>query len=328
MVDLPKSVTGSKRIRKFFAKNDDAVAYLSRVKRLGFDGADLRTGPGAVTIADLCEMWMQHKAGLKGASMAQIRMVCKNLTEAKGKMDSAQFTHREADAWIKSIEGGPTHKRNFHRVAKRMFDWAANWAEIIPRNPFIKVEVPQGDRKEIQVLRPEMFRKMLKSANGLPDNERGPLLAYLALGAFAGLRTCEIERAKWDDIGDTEIYVSQPKRTKRGLRPRFVEVLPALSAVLTIVPREGERVLPWNPKNFRLHRKSLMDALKLKEWPDNCLRHSYRTYHVGFFQNIEKTRLQMGHGTSDMTAYQYGGIDRRSVAKEWWDAKKVKLALQ
>jgi integrase len=329
-VDLPVSVTGTRRVRKFFASAEEGAAYIGRVKRLGFANADTRSAPGSVSVADLCVMWKAHKkATLKGRSMAQHRLVCKLLCEKHGRTDITQMTHQEISAWLNGVKGGPTHKRNCYRVAKRIFQWAQDWAELIPRNPFKKVPVPTGDRNPIQILQPERMREILATAAAMPEPDRGPLLAFVALGGFAGVRTCEILRMLWKDVGEKEIYIASPKRTKRGLRPRYVDVLPALAAVLDEVPRAGEKVIPWAETHFRIwHLNGLRNALGWEKWPANCLRHSYRTYHVAEFESIEKTRLQMGHGTSDMTAYQYGSVDRKSVASDWWDAEKVKKAIE
>jgi integrase len=171
------------------------------------------------------------------------------------------------------------------------------------------------EHQEPEILTPDQMRACLEAANG----ERR-LTSYLALGGFAGLRTEEILRQQWSDIdwAGGEIYVRQPKRVG-GWRPRHVEILPALRRHLEpLALKDGGKVLPGGQRTLYLLRRVMMDKLGWLTWPNNCLRHSFKTYHAAHFQDLPRLQLQMGHAGAGMTAYVYGTPATRANAAAWW----------
>ena len=150
------------------------------------------------------------------------------------------------------------------------------------------------------------------------DGERR-LLECLALGGFAGLRTEEVLRHQWSDIdwAAGEVYVRQPKRIG-GWRPRHVEILPALRRHLERLALKEGKVLPGGQRTLYLLRRALMDKLGWETWPNNCLHHSFKTYHAAHFRDLPRTKLQMGHADSSLTHYVYGTPATRANAAGWW----------
>ena len=146
------------------------------------------------------------------------------------------------------------------------------------------------------------------------------MTAYLSLGGFAGLRTEEILRQRWEDIDweHGEIYVRQPKRV-RGWRPRHVEVLPVLRRHLEPAALKEGPIVPGGQRVLYRARLALRAALGLPTWPRNCLRHSFRTYHAAAFQDLPRLALQMGHASLGVTAYVYGTPATRAAAAAWWE---------
>ena len=61
MVAVPKILTQTKRVRKFFATRGDALDYISRVYSLGYMKADLRENPidaGKATLAQCVSQFL------------------------------------------------------------------------------------------------------------------------------------------------------------------------------------------------------------------------------------------------------------------------------
>lgn len=321
-VAVPTAITGTRRVRKFFAKKEDALAYIVRVKQDGFHNADDRKealSPGKLTLGECTAMWLSRHDGNSGGSRSQLRRILRSLDAKFGGRAVDGLTHRDLDVWMSGIGGGYVNKLNYHRVARRFFGWVHAWLEATPRNPMVKVSKPQGERNDVQILTPDQMKACMDQAGKMEAPQGFRMLAYLCLGGFAGIRTEEILRMDWADVDweKGELYVRQPKRVK-GWRPRWVEIVPALERHLKDkAPRSG-KVFPGGQRSLYLARREMMDALKWEEWPNNCLRHSFRTYHAAEFQSIEKTRVQMGHADDVMTKYQYGTAEARSVAALWW----------
>jgi hypothetical protein len=166
------------------------------------------------------------------------------------------------------------------------------------------------EHQEPEILTPAQMKACLEAA----ARER-KLLAYLALGGFAGLRTEEILRQRWEDIAwpAGEVYVRQPKRLA-AWRPRRVEILPALRKNLEPLAAKEGKVLPGGQRTLYLLRRTLMNKLGWKTWPRNPLRHSFKSYHLAFWQDRGKLAEQMGHS---MTGYSYDSPQIRASAEAW-----------
>lgn len=327
-VAVPASITGTRRVRKYFATRSEADAYLVRVRTRGFTNAEQRADAGKVTLAECADTWQaRHESKARG-TFFQIRRVLQSLRDKHGQDAIELLTHRELEVWFAGIGGSIINRRNYYKIASRFFDFCKDWLEVIPRNPFIKISLPEMVHKEPEILSPETMRKCLIAAgSGAPDvfapksREDLQLLAHFCLGGFAGLRTSEILNLHWEDIlwQKGEIYVRQPKRVK-GWRPRYVEILPPLRRHLETAALKSGRI-GVGAGMWKLHaaRKSMLTAIAMDHWPANCLRHSFKTYHAAHFQDLGKLRLQMGHSDENMTRYAYGTPEVREVAAQWWN---------
>jgi integrase len=204
---------------------------------------------------------------------------------------------------------------NHYRIVRRFFSFCQDFLEVTPRNPMRKLQEPRLEHQEPEILTPEQMRACLAYCSEVRDHR---LTAYLALGGFAGLRTEEILRQRWEDIDweHGEIYVRQPKRV-RGWRPRHVEILPALRRHLEHLALKEGMILDVR-RSLYLPRRALVNDLGWKTWPSNCLRHSFKTYHAAHFQDLPRTQLQMGHAGIGMTNYTYGSPATRANAAAWW----------
>jgi integrase len=321
-VFVPKSITGTRRARKYFRSPEEAAAYIVRVKREGFANADNRKAaaePGKLTVGEVTAMWLARHEDKDGKTKTQVKRVLGSLDLAFGRKAIESISHRELETWLGSVGGGYVNRLNYHRIARRFFGWVHQWLEAIPRNPMVKVRKPEGERNSVEILTPEGMRNCLESVKLLDAPEDLRMTAYLALGGFAGIRTEEILRMSWEDVNwqSGEIYVRQPKKVK-GWRPRWVEILPPLRRHLEPIALKDGKVFPGGQRSLYWARRDLMDWLFWEEWPDNCLRHSFKSYHAAEFQSVEKTQLQMGHADKSMTQYQYGTPEARAAAAAWW----------
>lgn len=180
-----------------------------------------------------------------------------------------------------------------------------------------KVPRPVDDRpagNRIEILSAGQMREALQSA---VDDPR--LLAWLALGGFAGLRSQEILWLPWEDVDlkKKEIFVGKTKKV-RGWRPRYVKILPALAAVLTGIKGRQGLVFPGGMRELYYRRKAAMDRIGWQRWPQNCLRHSFGTYHLAMRKNAAETAHEMGHAGTAMIYQHYAVAARQADARAWW----------
>lgn len=112
---------------------------------------------------------------------------------------------------------------NHHRdKVSSLFEYAVARG-YTTENPVAKVEKRKIVRRPPGILTPDQLRKLLAAA--LPD-----LLPYLAIGAFAGLRSSEIRQLDWRavDLG-RRIVIVDAEKTKTARR-RIVRIADNLAA--------------------------------------------------------------------------------------------------
>jgi integrase len=212
---------------------------------------------------------------------------------------------------------------NYYRALRAFFAHARRhrWSLVDPM-----VEIPRpasGISGEKTIFTPAQMKALLGAAAGIGENgeRHEPTLALFVLGGLCGLRYSEALRLDWKqvDLGVGEIHLDKLKTSKRGLRGRFVRILPAAAAWLaTLSPANAGRVVKNNDKNARRQRARVLAAAKLKEWPDNALRRSWGSYHLAAYENADLTAAQMGHVSGDTTIAKYRTLARKAEGEAWF----------
>ena len=120
----------------------------------------------------------------------------------------------------------------------------------------------------------------------------------------------------WSDIDldAREIDVKAFHATK-AKRRRIVTVSDNLHAWLVGVHKAAGAVVVRDLENAL---PKMAKAAKIEPWPQNCLRHSFASYHLAHHENAASTAFQMGHRDSNLVYSTYARAVRRSDAAKWW----------
>ena len=176
--------------------------------------------------------------------------------------------------------------------------------------------------------RVERIFRVLEAHPGAAESGVG---AFLTLGFFAGVRSAEILRARWEDV-DFEgavVRIPRPKGHARGRRPRLVELEPNAVAWLRLwrdwtaahlgaaagpIVRDEHDVRNW--KALRLAPEGLSWG---NDAAHNAPRHTYATMHVAAFRDAAATALNLGHvrGTAVLERH-YRGLATRAEGEAYW----------
>ena len=191
-----------------------------------------------------------------------------------------------------NIRGSLVMLFRFARAAKDLPDGRTTEAELVGRAKVRKkapsVYTAVQLREWLEVVRPEW-------------------LPWMVLGAFAGIRTKEVERMDWSDIQwiTREIYI-RPEVAKTG-EGRYVPMQDNLVAWLLEHRKGSGSFLPDEGRvNLETDR---MSKLRLKSgqarWDRNALRHSYGSHRLGIIQDLAKLTVEMGNSIQvNRTNYQ------------------------
>jgi integrase len=252
--------------------------------------------------------------------------------------------------WMDTLEVGPTTWNNYRRHLSMFFNWAVHKGKL-KVNPCAQIEEHRKTRdqeSEIGIISPGQLRTLLLLCQGEPKEAvmdkrwRDYLLEMLpavALQAFCGVRSREVCRLKWEDLDSSVglLTVSSAKsKTRKGriipLSPALLEwISPFLGRSGLIAPAQYHRKMSELRKIMRKPPEKKNGALLFPpcEMPDNCLRHSFGTYHLNLSKNEAETSRLMGNKPEILRAH-YEALSKRAVldAGDWFEVRPSTRVLQ
>lgn len=302
-----------KRIRKFFHAEELAWAegakLTAQVTEKGT--ASLTQPEGGLTVAAAVRMFVNETEAPSDSHREKL--------EIFGRAFHAAFNGRVADIepaairrWIKARSANGNTQAMYYRYAAMFFAYLkAN--RLLPDNPMDGVPAPKT-KPSRNILTPAQMKELL--ALELPDYVR----AYLLLGGFAGLRTEEMERMDWSRVNTKsgQIHVAPGEmKDSGGFDQRIVDFTEPLKRRRVWLAKQSGPIIPMASETFHTHkRKACLPVLET--WPDNCLRHSFATYHLARAKNAGLTAYQMGHTDAKMVQKVYAVPAALADWRDWW----------
>ena len=182
------------------------------------------------------------------------------------------------------------------------------------------IAVAREKATDIEIFRPEEMERILAAAEQKPG-----LIPYLAIGAFAGLRTAEIQRLDWAEVRLDDRFIEVKASKAKTASRRLVPITRNLKAWLVPHKKATGPVCDYVTLSHQLGR--LTDAVndawsKEKEpgkfeWKHNALRHSFISYRVADIQNVAQVALEAGNSPR-MVFSNYRELVRPVDAKKWF----------
>ncbi|MEI7728653.1 MAG: site-specific integrase [Verrucomicrobiota bacterium] len=156
---------------------------------------------------------------------------------------------------------------------------------------------------------------------------------YLAIGAFAGLRSAEIERLDWAEVHLADRFIEVKAAKAKTASRRLVPISDNLAQWLAPYAQEAGRVAPADNIQSNIMRlvKETNEALKAAaqtagkdpamaktvKWKQNALRHSFISYRVAEVQDVPKVALEAGNSPAIIFQH-YRELVRPAEAKAWF----------
>jgi integrase len=221
----------------------------------------------------------------------------------------SDFDTAGIDDWLRGLDAVAVTRNNYRRYLGVFFSFAVGRKWTLS-NPVTQSSKAKETQQKVGILQPEQARRLLEAADD-------KILPAIALGLFAGLRPeSEIWRMDWRHIDLTGKLIDiEFSKTETG--KRFVKMEQGLVDYLAPYVKESGAVSPKGDKYFQLLKKA-REGAKIDEWPADCLRHSFGSYHFAHFQNIGVTMAQMGHTNPKTFLKHYRERVKPEVAKKYW----------
>ena len=235
-------------------------------------------------------------------------------------MDVADLTRPDVQTWLDDMTGvmGRT-RRNRLRGLSAVLSYGIREG-LLSSNPTDGAYV-SPETRPVSIIAPDCLDTLLAATSARPDLfTHRTVFWWLVFGAFAGLRSSEINRLDWSDIrsADGELYV---RRGKNKNSERWVTFTPPLldfdwaNAPATGLVLEG------------VGDRKLSDCKKLIYGEtgvtvgSNALRHSYGSHHLVAYKEPHQTAAQMGHASPLQTFAAYRRAVPKSQARAFWDLR-------
>ena len=179
-----------------------------------------------------------------------------------------------------------------------------------------KAKVRDG---EIVIFSADQISTLLKNATKR-------MIPFIALGAFAGLRSAEIHRLSWDAIRfDDDLIEIKAGQAKTASR-RLVPLEPNLKAWLFWARGKKRKGLIMEEPELWKDVTALGKTLQLG-WPQNVLRHSYISYRVARDKDVNKVALDSGNSTQIIFKH-YRELAMEKQANAWFEVDPVSAKLK
>lgn len=175
-------------------------------------------------------------------------------------------------------------------------------------NPVKYILSPRIQEREIIPLSTEEVKQLEETAKR-PKHAAMRLSLHLML--YCGLRPTEVQRIQPEDIRWEE---------------KLVQIKPTVSKT------GGGRIIPLRltdklrnatlniPKNWLNRWKSLRRDAGFLYWQADVLRHTFATYHLMRFRNLQELQLEMGHRDTNLLHSRYTNLPRitTTACRQFW----------
>jgi len=162
---------------------------------------------------------------------------------------------------------------------------------------------------------------------------RSELVPFLAIGAFAGLRSAEIGRLDWSEVHLAERFIEVKAAKSKTASRRLVPMSENLAKWLAPHAKPEGRVVPFENVNKQIgwlvedtnaglsvaakNDNKNPEPAKPVEWKKNALRHSFISYRVADIQDVNQVALECGNSPAVIFKH-YRELVRPAEAKKWF----------
>jgi integrase len=238
------------------------------------------------------------------------------------QMNISNVTTPQLQAWLDRLNLSAQSVRNFRTVLNLLFSFAIARGYAVD-NPVAGVERVKVNGGEIEIYSPAEIQRLLAAAS--PD-----FLPCVVLGAFAGLRSAEIERLEWQDIHLAEKFIVIGKDKAKTASRRIVPIADNLAAWLAPYAEKTGKVWAGTSIGFYKAEKETSADTEIKpnndkglkpqkpvKWKANGLRHSAASYMFALSNDAGRVAGYLGNSAAVVHRH-YREIVTPSAAKAWF----------
>jgi integrase len=238
---------------------------------------------------------------------------------------TCNVTTADVQAWLDGMKLSAQNHMNFRTVVHTFFEFAVARGYAVD-NPVAKVEKVKARGGDNEIFTPMEIARLLAVA---PVD----FVPCLAIGAFAGLRSAEIERLEWSDIDLEGGHITIGAKKAKTASRRIVPVAENLVAWLSPYAGRNGTIWPGTHDDFyecqqataaatevKADVKKSIPALPTVRWKANGLRHSYASYRFALTNDAGRVAGELGNSPAVVHRH-YRELVKPEEAWKWFAVK-------
>lgn len=296
---------------------------IKKTRELIHAGADaVRQKKRTVSFAYAVNAVLEAKAHRRARTLSDIRYITKVFMRDKNGLATRKIrsiTTKECSELLEHCFHTQRQRYKARLILHGVFALALKrgWCA---ENPVSRVDVPVLKETPVMALNVTQCNKLLHAAK---HQEKGECLAALGLMLYAGIRPQEIQRLSWKHLNLSENIISIPSIHSKTGGTRHVSIEPALKKILeeVITPENRESLIcpiNWTKKWQKVRKSAGWDGKTL--WVQDCLRHSYASFHALYYKDFTRLQYEMGHSSSMLLRTRYLNMQglTQDMANRFW----------
>jgi integrase len=204
------------------------------------------------------------------------------------------------------------------RILRAVFNLGCK-RRYLAENPVERMDFAELESGEVEVFTVNEVNALLHAS---VETDLA-LLPYFVLGLFCGIRPeGELGKLDWSDVNLTDRVIEiRPSVSKNGRR-RFVDISENaaswLEAYRQLAGVLTGRTVPFDKSLLTARRRVVQGKTKVSEWIQQGMRHSFCSYWLAKYKDVNKLVLQSGHTDAHtMWEHYHRGVTEAEAAKFW-----------
>jgi len=243
----------------------------------------------------------ERAAGIKQRSpmSAYVRGMKASMTRFAERFGDESFHTIDVDQaqdWLNSLPAKTNSQIHYHKDLLTLWNWAVDQMKYAKINPWSGVKPPKADPIKIGILPPLDCFRLLHTAATNPKYIG--LLARLICCLMCGMRTQEVKRLQWSHIrlNTRQPVIKVEADVAKTKHRRVIELSKNAIAWFKHVPDEL-KIGKVSAADWDHLIKDLRRDAGVTEFPRNCMRHSFASYHCSRYEP-ELTAKVLGHSVA------------------------------
>ena len=309
-------IEGSPQVKA--SENQELLGHCREVIQLGLRAHEEVSS--TVSFEEAVRLACAHKVGVRERTLTEVMQITRRVMRICPEWGNMGVRQIDATLCQQTIEKTfrtvPTQKKA-KRVLHAIFAHALRngWCSS---NPLDLVTLPPHRESPIHALHIKQILALLETSLQPEHYLCAPALGILL---WTGVRPYELTRLRRSNINFEDRVITVPAAHSKTGGARQVTIHPPLYHWLRKHLRYNLPDAPIVPRAWVIRWTRLRRAAGFDTWVPDILRHTYASYHLKYFCNLQVLQVEMGHGSLELLRTRYLGMENVSMraAKIFWE---------